>query len=154
LSIAEIAEDLYEVHSSEVGAGNEEVRIPRQCLRGEETAIRQAPDADTRRIDVGTRLQIFPGGEDVLVLGVAAGIRVRGVAERPAIPDAAPVVHREHHVALIRQPLVVRVRPVVELHVVIAGQHLPDRPAVHEDHRRTAVTGLEVAGQEELVMNL
>jgi hypothetical protein len=126
----------------------------RANARGEQPAIRQAPDTDPRRIDVGARLQVFARGEDVLVLGVAARVGVRGVPERPAIADAAPVVDREHDISLIGEPLVVRVRPVVELHVMITRQHLPNGTAVHEDDRRAALAGLQVLGKEELIVNL
>jgi len=43
---------------------------------------------------------------------------------------------------------------MVELHVVIAGQHLPHRSTMDEDHRRPALARLQILRQEELIMNL
>ena len=120
----------------------------------EQSAVRQSPDADARRIDVGAALQILRAGDDVLILGVAAAFGVRRRAERAAVADAAAIVDRHHDVALRLQPLVVRVRPVIELHVVVRRQHLARRAAVHEHDRRTLLARLEVLRQEELVVNL
>ena len=43
---------------------------------------------------------------------------------------------------------------MIELHVVVRGEHLPNGSAVDEDDRRTALAGLEALRQEELVMDL
>src|ERR1019366_5192851 len=52
------------------------------------------------------------------------------------------------------KPLVERVRPVIELHVVIGGEHFPRGPAVHEDHRRPFLARFQILRQEELVVKL
>ena len=98
--------------------------------------------------------QILRAGEDVEVFAVAASARILGGAERVAVADAGPVVDRHHDVALTRQPLIDGVRLVIELHVVVAGQHLPLRSAVHEDDRRTLLAGLEVRREKELVADV
>ena len=113
-----------------IDADREDVGIARERLRGQHAAVREAPDADAIRIDVRARLQVLARREHVLVLGVAAAAGVRRGAERLAVADAAAVVHRHHDVALARQPLIDGVGDVVEVHVVVAEQHLP-RP----DHR-------------------
>ena len=113
------------------------------------------PQIPTRLGSTSARVcRYFAAGEDVLVFGVAAAVGVRRRAERAAVADAAAVVDRQHDVALVREPLIDAVGPVVELHVVIAGHHLPNRSAVHEDDRRTPLAGLEVLRQEELVVDL
>ena len=89
------------MHAGEVDAGDEDVRVARERLRRQEAAVRQPPDADAVRIDVGTRLQILPARQHVLILGVATPARVRRGAERAAVADAAAVVHRQHDVALV-----------------------------------------------------
>ena len=102
----------------------------------------------------GRDCRYLPPANDVLVLGVAGRRGVRRRAERTAVADAAPVVDRQHDVALAREPLIDAVGPVVELHVVIAGQHLAHRPAVHEHDRRTLLARLDVLRQEQLVVDL
>ena len=94
------------MHAREVDADLEDVGVARERLRRQHAAVRQAPDADAIRIDVGPRLQILAGREHVLILRVAAPARVRRGAERLAVADAAAIVHRQHDVALARQPLV------------------------------------------------
>ena len=96
----------------------------------------------------------FPAAMTSLVLRVAATADVRGGAERLPVADARAVVHRHHDVALARKPLVHRVRLVIEVHVVVAEQHLPDRATVDEDDRRSLLTRLEILRQEELVVEL
>ena len=122
---------------------------------GEHAAVRQAPDA--RRVSDRRRARdcryLAPATTSwYSALPAAAG--VRRVAERPAVADAAAVVDRHDDVALAGEPLVDAVRPVVELHVVVAEQHLARGPAVHEDDRGTLLAGLDVLRQEELVVDL
>ena len=142
------------MHAREVDAGLEDIGVARQRLRREQAAVRQAPDADAvrdRRPDAtaGTcRRRARPGTRRCRRRGV------RRRAERPAVADAAAIVHRQHDVALAREPLIDAVRPVIELHVVVAEQHLPHGPAVHEDDRRPLLARLDVLRQEQLVVDL
>ncbi len=143
-----------EVDAGEIDARHEDVGVARERLRRQEAAVGEAPDADALRIHVVAALQVRRAGHDVLVLGVAALPGVGRVPERPAVADAAPEIHRQDDVALRGEPLIHRVHHVVGPHVVIAEQHLPDRPAVDEDHRRPALARLDVLRQEELVVDL
>src|SRR5439155_9854189 len=85
------------------------------------------------------------------VFGRAAPHRVWRLAKRASVHDAEPVIHREHGVTFARQILVHRVGVVVILHVMKAEQHLPDRSAVREDERGTAL--LLVLWREQLAVN-
>src|SRR5256885_16781550 len=49
-----------------------------------------------------------------------------------------------------RKVLVERVGIAVVVHVVPAGEHLPDRPAVHEHHRRMTLAGGRGGRHEQL----
>ena len=86
-------------------------------------------------IDARQRLQEVRAGHHVLIFGGARVARVLGMMECAAVADAEPVVHRQHDETVRRQILVHRVGVAVVVHVVPAEQHLPRRPAVHEDHR-------------------
>ena len=115
----------------------------------------ESPQMPTRAaIDVGARLQILARRDHIAILGVAAAAGVRRGAERLAVADPRAVVDRHHDVALAREPLVHRVRHVVEVHVVVAEQHLANRAAVHEDDRRPLFARLEILRQEELIVEL
>src|SRR5439155_10750868 len=127
-------------YAGEVDAGHENIGIATERFGREQTAVRQAPNPDTRRIDVRPTLQILRAGDDVLILGVAASFGVRRLAERTTVADPAAVVDRQHDIALRREPLVVRIRPVVKLHVVVGRKHLTRRSAVYEHDRRPLLT--------------
>ena len=142
------------MHARDVDARRKQVRIPRQTLRRENAPVREPPEPDPGRIHVAAVAQVLAGRLDVAVFGVPASAPPRRVAELAAVPDPAPVVHRQHHVALVREVLIHRVGHVVEVHVVVAEQHLPPRPAVDEDHRRPLLAGLQVRWQEQLVVEL
>src|SRR6185503_10334333 len=76
------------VNAVDVDAGGEDVGGTAQRQRRQEAAVRAAPDADAARIDVGPRLQPAAAGDDVQVLGCAAGARLLRVVERVAVADA------------------------------------------------------------------
>jgi hypothetical protein len=80
--------------------------------------------------------------------------RVQRGSERSPVTESAAVIHRHHDVALVGQPLVDAVGPVIELHVVIAEQHLPHRSAVDEDDGGTLLAGLEILRQKQLVVDV
>ena len=84
-------------------------------------------------VHVRARAQVQPRAQHIVVLASARGAVVERLAEVESVADAAPIVHREHHVSPAREILVHRVRVAVVVHVVPAEQHLPARAAVEED---------------------
>ena len=100
------------MHAGEVDAGDEDVGVARQRLRGEQSAVRETPDADARsdrrrRASADTsRRRRRPGTRSCRVPSVFGAL-----LERPAVADAAAVVDRHHDVALRREPLVVARTP-------------------------------------------
>ena len=99
-------------------------------------------------------MQILGTGQHVLILAVATGLRLLSVAKALPVTHTTAIVDRQHHVTLTRQPLIVGVRPVVELHVVIAKHHLTLRTAMHKHHRGPLFTRLHVLGNEKLIVDL
>ena len=102
----------------------------------------------------GLDLQVLAARDHVLILAVALAAGLGRRAEGSSVADAAAVVNRHHDVALAGQPLIDAVGPVIELHVVIGGHHLPHRSAVHENDRRPPLAGFQVLRQEELIVDL
>ena len=72
------------MNACQVDAGLENIGVPGQRLSRQKTAIRQAPNAHSIRIHIGPCLQILATRDDVLILAVAGGSRIRGGTERPA----------------------------------------------------------------------
>src|SRR5437016_10726189 len=94
------------VYAVKVDTRREEIRVSRKAQRGEVTTVAAAPQADTRGVHVGSRLQIFPGSNYVLIFTGTASGAAGSFAERAAISDAAAIVHREDDVAAARKILV------------------------------------------------
>ena len=135
-----------------VDPGREHVRVPRQRLRAEHPAVRQPPDPHPRGVDVSPLLQIFPRRDHVLILGIPLPPRLGRGSEAFSVADPGPVVHRQYYVALGREPLIDGVGEVIEVHVVVAEQHLAAGPAVDEDDRGALLARLLVFREEELVV--
>ena len=121
------------VDAVEIHAGGKQARSARQPERRQVAAVRPAPQADPRRVDVGARAQIESRALHVVKLTGAARAIIDRLAEVEPVADAAAIVDGEHDVSLAGQVLIHRVRIVVVVHVVPAQQHLPPRSAVHED---------------------
>ena len=86
----------------------------------------------------GRPFRYEPGAHHVVELRAAGRAVVERLAELEPVADAAAIVHRQHDVALAREPLIHRVGVPVVVVVVPAEQHLPARAAVEEDQRRAA----------------
>src|SRR3984893_5923290 len=142
------------VDAMEVDAGGEDVRVAAQTQGGEITAVAATPEAHPCGIDVRAALQIFSGGNDVLVFSGAAAGAAWGFAEGAAVADSAAVVYREHHVSAAGQVLIHGVGVRVVVHVVPAEEHLTHRSAMHENQSWLLLTGLAVCGKKKLAVNL
>src|SRR5579864_5139751 len=140
--------DAMEIHSS-----RENIGIARQAHSGEEPTVATAPQAHAGRIDIAAALQIFSGGDNVLVFRCAAAGPPRSFAKRAAIADATAIVDGQHDIAAAGEILVHGIGIRVVIHVVPAEQHLPDRPAMHEDQRWFLVARLGVGWKKKLSMN-
>ena len=141
------------VDAVHVHAGREHVGRTRESHRGEIAAVRAAPQADARRVDVRPILHEEARAHHVAEFAAAGRAVVERFAELHPVADAAAVVDGEHDVALAGQPLVHRVGIPVVIHVVPAEEHLTPRPAVKEDHRRPLVAGLQILRHEQLTVD-
>ena len=66
------------MHAGQVDARREEVGVPGEPLGGQDPSVRQPPEPDAVRIDVVAAVEVETGRQDVVVLGVALSVRVRG----------------------------------------------------------------------------
>src|SRR5262249_30223883 len=103
-----------------VDTGGEEIGVTRETHRRKVTAVAAAPEADALGIDVGAGLQIFSGGDDVLIFAGASAGTIRSFTESTAVADAAAIVHRENDVAAIGEILIHRIGIRVVVHVMPA----------------------------------
>src|SRR5690349_8317864 len=106
------------VHAVKIDAGRKDVGVARQSQCGEVATVAAAPQAYPSRIDVCARLQIFSGGNHVLVFAGAAARAAGGFAKCAAVADPAAVIHGEDHVAAAGKILVHTVGIRVVVHVV------------------------------------
>ena len=141
-----------EVDAGDIDPGRKDIGITRQAHGGEDAAVGQAPEADAFGIDIGVGLEVFAGGLNVLVFGGTAGTAVGGAAKFATVADAAAVVDGHDNIALVAEVLVDGIGHVVEIHIVIAEQHLPLGSAVGENQGGAFFAASEVLGQENLVM--
>src|SRR5262249_28776568 len=112
---------------------------------------RASPQPDAPPVDVTSSSKITARRHYVLILGRAARASMFGLAKRPPVADAAPVIHRQNYKTATRKVLIQRVRVVIIEAVVPSEQHLPYWSAVHEDYRRRLAR--DVSRFEELAMN-
>src|SRR5580704_5363292 len=136
-----------------VDAGGEDVGVVREAHCGEEAAVTAAPEADAGRIDVGTRLQKFSGGDYVAEFGGAAACGAGGFGESAAVADAAAIVDGKDDVAAAGEVRIHGVRVRVVVHVVPAEKHLTHGATVVEDESRMLFAGLGVAWHKQLAVN-
>src|SRR5690242_4854538 len=113
------------MHAVQVNAGGEDVGVAAEGERGEEAAVRAAPDSDALRVYLWQRLQIQAASLHVLVLGGAKRTGTGRVMEVVSVADAKTIVHRKHDVTIAREVLVHSIRVCVIVHVVPTEQHLP-----------------------------
>ena len=100
-----------------VDAGAKQLRLIRNSDKREEPAVAQTPDADAIHIDVAERLEIVRRHPRVFRV-LAPNVHVDARAPLAAIPDAAAVVGRDHHIPFLKQKLMKAVVDrVVTLHV-------------------------------------
>jgi hypothetical protein len=78
-------------------------------------------------------LQEFRAGEHVLIFGGTRRPRMIGMMEFAAVADAEPVIDGKNDETVVGEILIHRIGIAVIVHVVPAEQHLPRRPAVHEN---------------------
>src|SRR6185295_11749604 len=114
----------------------EHPRIPSKSHRRQKAAIGPAPQPYAFRVNVGSITKILARGYYVLIFRSPARSAMHGFTKRPSVADAAAIVDRQDNVASTRKVLVERICVVVVLEVVPPKQHLADRPAVTEYHRR------------------
>src|SRR5579859_2610094 len=98
------------MYTMEINPRCEEIGVAREAQCSQVAAVAAAPQSDASRIYFGTRLQIFSGGDHVLILAGASSRAAGSFAKRAAVSDAAAVVHGKHHVAAAGQILVHAVR--------------------------------------------
>ena len=80
-----------QVHPGEIDAHLEKIGIPRQCLRGENAAVREAPDADPVRVDIRPRLEILAARQDVVAgRTIVAALRLWSGGSRAARINGRP----------------------------------------------------------------
>jgi len=94
------------VHAVKIDTRREEIRISRKAERGEITAVTATPQADTRGVHVSARLQIFSGGDYILIFAGTSSSTAGSLAKSAAVSDAAAIVHGEDDVATTRKILV------------------------------------------------
>src|SRR5215510_6018804 len=93
------------------------------------------------------------GGDNILIFRSSARAAVLGLPERAAVADAETIVDRQDRISTASQVLIEAVGVVVVVHIVPAEHHLPDRAAVHKDHRWQFFVWPCVFRQEELAVN-
>src|SRR5690349_9697211 len=121
------------VNAVKINAGGENIGIAAEPESSEITTVASAPKPDARGVHIAAALQIFPGGNDIAILGGAAAGARGSFAEIAAITDSTAVVHGQNDIATAGEVLVHRVGIRVVIHVMPAEKHLPNRAAVHED---------------------
>jgi hypothetical protein len=67
----------FQMHAGEIDAELEHVGVARQRLRGEQAAVRQAPDPEALLIDVRSGVEPLGRGQHVTVLRVPASAGLR-----------------------------------------------------------------------------
>src|SRR5205814_6653067 len=104
-------------------------------------------------VDVGTALQEFSRGDNILIFGCAATSAARRFAEGAAVADAAAVIERENDVAAAGEILIHGIGIRVVVHVVPAEKHLANRPTVKKNQRGTLFAWLCAHGNKELAVD-
>ena len=94
------------MHAMKIDAGGEKVGVAREPHRGEIAAVTAAPQADFRGVHVGAGLQIFSGGNYILIFAGAATGAAGSFAEGAAVANTAAIVDGEDDVAAAGQILV------------------------------------------------
>jgi len=138
------------VHAVQIDPRREQVRVARQRQRRQVAAVGTAPEADAVGVDRVEAGEVLARREHIEVLAGAAGARIRRQVEVAAVADTGAVVERQHDKTAAGEILVHRIGVRVVAAVVPAEQHLPDRPAVQEDHRRALA--VLVIGQKQLLV--
>src|SRR5262249_17120845 len=112
------------VNAVRIDASSEEIRVAAEAERGEITAVTAAPEPDALRLDLGAALQIFSGGDNVLIFGRATASAPRSFAKCTTVADAAAIVDSKRDVTMVSQKLIHGVGIRVVIHVVPAEEHL------------------------------
>src|SRR5437763_13878592 len=123
------------MHAVEIHPRREQIGGARQAERSQIAAVRSTPQSNVSRVHVRAASQIQPRAFHVVELTRAGGAIIDRLTKVEAISDSTAIVDRQDHITLARQVLIHAVRVVVVFPVMPGRQHLPARPAVHEDHR-------------------
>src|SRR6185437_271751 len=138
------------MYAVEINPGGKQIRSPREGKGGQITAVRSAPNTNSLRVHVLPRLQVQTSSDYVVELACAPRSVVDRFPKVQPIADAATVIHRKHHVSVIREELVQSVGIRIIVHVMEAQQHLPARPAMKEHQCGMLRNTVVIARQKEL----
>src|SRR2546428_6238566 len=116
--------------------------IGAESIRSTLTGVAAEPETDALGVDVGTALQIFSCGDNILIFRCAAAGSADCFAEGAAVANAAAVVECEDDVAAAGEVLVHGIRIRVVVHVMPPEQHLANRSAMKKNQSRTLFTRL------------
>jgi hypothetical protein len=141
-------------HAVEIDVCGEEVGSPGPSKRRQIASVRATPKPDSVRGHVGTAPEAQTRTEHVVELAGAHGPLARRCAEPHAIPGAAPMIHRKHHVSVTGQHRVEGICAVVIAAVMGAQEPLTPRAPLEEEHRGVTLTLAVVGWQEQLSVDL